>query len=295
MGLSYEELKVLRPGVIMVSSSGFGQTGPLAGYAAYGSAIQSYSGINHITGYRGQPPRGIGGAFSDPLTGTTELFGVLAALYQRQLTGEGQHLDLSMVEATVAHLPEAVLDYLINGRDQGPQGNDEDGLAPHGVYRCAGDDTWIAIAVQNEEEWQGFCRALGNPLWAAEKKYTDASSRWQNRKELDHHVEAWTKDRDRFQAMEILQQEGVPSGPVFDARDVAEDPHMRERGLFVELDHPELGPKLYVGHPWKLLPDDNARYERPPLLGEHSEYVYKDLLGMNDEKFDRLVQQKIIF
>lgn len=295
MGLGYEELRKIRPDVILVSSSGFGRTGPEAGYVAYGNTIQAYSGINAVTGYRGEPPRGIGSAFSDPLTGTTEILGVLAALYHRHLTGEGQHVDLSMVEATVSHLPEAVMDYILNGRERGPQGNDDDACAPHGVYRCRGDDAWIAIAVQDEEEWGALRCALGEPAWAAEPRFADAASRVCNRQLLDQHIEEWTRNLDRVEAMEILQEAGVPAGPVYNARDVAEDAHMRERGLFVELDHPELGPKLYVGHPWKLLPDDNARYERPPLLGEHSEYVLKELLGASDSEFDRLVNERVLY
>ncbi len=295
MGLGYEDLKLIKSDIILVSSSGFGQSGPLANYVAYGSAIQAYSGINHVTGYRDEPSRGIGGGYSDPLTGTTEILGLLAALYHHRVTGQGQHIDLSMVEATAFHLPEAILDYLVNHRDRGPQGNEDDIKAPHNVYPCSGDDRWIAIAVGTEDEWMGLCRALGNPTWANDPRYGSVSSRWQNRQTLDEHVREWTKGRDRLETTELLQSEGVPAGPVQDARDVVEDLHMRARGAFVEIDHPELGPKLYAGHPWKLLPDDNARYEPAPLIGEHSEYVCKELLGVEDSEFNRLVKEKVIY
>lgn len=295
MGLAYEDLKQMKPEIIMASSSGLGRTGPESHFVAYGQTLHAYSGLTSLTGYVGGPPRGLSGAFSDPLTGTVEVLGVLAALYHRRMTGEGQYLDLSMAEATVSHLPEATLDYLVNERTGGCLGNEDAVMAPHGVYRCKGEDAWVAIAVGTEAEWQGLCRALEHPAWIRDPKFSEATLRWQHRDELDQHLESWTRARDRFQAMHVLQREGVPAGPVFDARDAVEDPQLRARGFYVELDHPEVGRKLYVGLPWKLSPDHDVRYEPPPLLGEHSAYVCKELLGLSDAEFSYLVEAEVIY
>ena len=295
MGLSYEEVRKIKPDIIMVSSSGMGRTGPQSHYVAYGQALQANSGLTYITGYPGGPPRGVSAPYSDPLTGTTEVLGILAALYHRRMTGEGQYLDLSMTEATITNIPEATLDYLWNGRSQEVVGNDDPIMAPHNVYPCLGDDRWVAIAVSNEEEWQGLCKSLGEPAWTKDERFADQFLRWQHRAEMDKHIGEWTKDKDRYDVMRMLQEQGVPAGPVFDAQDTMEDPHLNARGLFIDLNHAEVGPKRYIGVPWHLSPDSSIIYEPPPLLGQDSEYVLKDLLKLSDSEYKQLVAEEVIY
>ena len=295
LGLTYENLKKINPGLIYVSSSGFGRTGPARTYVAYGMTIQAYSGLTHLTGYPGGPPRGVNAALSDPITGTTALLGILAALHHRRTTGEGQYIDLSMVEATVAHLAEPVLEYLVAGKSLASVGNDDPAMAPHGVYRCKDDDTWIAVAVGNDEEWEGLCRAMGNPSWSADPRFVHASGRHEHRQELDQLVDAWTKHGDRFELMHLLQRNGVPAGPMYNSRDAVEDPHLNERGLFVELDDPIVGRKKFIGVPWRLSPDNELNYRPAPAPGQDTEYIYKEVLGISDVNYQRLVEQKVAY
>ena len=194
------------------------------------------------------------------------------------------------------HLGQAVMDYSMNGRVQGTVGNRDVGLsmAPHGCYRCKGDDRWVVIAVGSDEEWQGLCRAMGNPPWTKERRFSDALGRVKHHGELERLIEGWTVQHDHYALMHILQREGVPAGPVMDGRDCYNDPHLKDRGLFERVTHPDAGTHDYPGMIVKMsgIP---LLYRMPaPCLGEHNEYVYKKLLKVSDEEYARLEQEQHI-
>jgi benzylsuccinate CoA-transferase BbsF subunit len=293
-GLDYESLKKIKPDIIMLSLSTMGNTGPWRDYVGFGPTIQAFSGITYLTSFSGKPPLGLGTAYADHIAGLLACLALLGALEYRQRTGEGQYIDVSQVEAMASLLGDAVLDYQFQGREVEPTGNSSTEAAPHGVYRCRGDDRWCAIAVFTDDEWLGFKRALGNPPWAEAQRFATLNRRLKNNAELDRLVEGWTKRHTAEEVMALLQTHGVAAGVVQDASDLAKDPQLKERGFFIELDHPELGKTISDATPIGLS-DTPARYHRvAPLRGQNNDYVYGELLGMSRDELTELKKQGII-
>jgi crotonobetainyl-CoA:carnitine CoA-transferase CaiB-like acyl-CoA transferase len=293
-GLGYDSLKKINPDIIMLSMSAMGSTGPWRDYVGFGPTIQAFSGITYLTSFPGKPPLGLGTAYADHIAGLLACLALLGALEYRRKTGEGQYIDVSQVEAMSSLLGDAILDYQIEGREVEPVGNSSSEAAPHGVYRCKGDDRWCAIAVLSEEEWRGFKRALGNPPWAEDKRFATLEGRLKNKAELDRLVEGWTKQHTAEEVMTLLQREGVAAGVVQDASDLAQDPQLKERGFFIELDHPELGKTISDAVPIRLS-HTPARYRRAaPVRGQDNDYVYGKLLGLSRDELAKLKKQGII-
>jgi len=188
----------------------------------------------------------------------------------------------------------AILEYMVSGREVEPVGNNSTEAAPHGVYRCKGDDRWCAVAVFTDEEWRGFKRALGNPPWTEDKRLATFTGRLKNKARLDRLVEDWTKERTAEEVMALLQKQGVAAGVVQDASNLAKDPQLRARGFFIELDHPELGKTISDAMPIRLSLTP-AKYSRAaPVRGQDNDYVYKQLLGMGEGELAKLRQQGIV-
>jgi crotonobetainyl-CoA:carnitine CoA-transferase CaiB-like acyl-CoA transferase len=231
--------------------------------------------MTYLTSFPGEPPLGLGTAYADHIAGLFGCLSLLGALEYRQNTGEGQHIDLSQVEAMASLLGSAILDYQLEGREVAAVGNGSTEAAPHGVYRCKGDDRWCALAVFTDEEWWGFKRALGSPAWAEEKRFNTLAGRLKNKAGLDRLIEDWTKKHAAEEVMALLQGEGVAAGVVQDARDLAKDPQLKGRGFFIEL-----GRAISDAEPVRLSRTP-AKYRRAaPTLGQDNDYVYKELLGI---------------
>jgi len=293
-GLDYDSLKKMKPDLIMLSLSTMGNSGPWRDYAGFGPTIQAFSAMTYLASFPGKPPLGLGFSYADHVAGLMATLALLGALEYRRRTGEGQYIDVSQVEAISSLLGSAILDYTVNRRGVEPVGNSSPEAAPHGVYRCRGDDRWCAIAVFTDDEWQGFKRALGNSPWTEDKRFATLSGRLENAEELDRLVAGWTGERTAEEVMAQLQQQGVAAGVVQDANDLANDPQLRGRGFFVELDHPELGKTISDAVPIRLS-DSPARYSRAaPIIGQDNDYVYRELLGMSEDKLAALKQQGII-
>ena len=274
-GLDYQNLKKIKPDIIMLSLSTMGGTGPWRDYTGFGPTIQAFSGMTYLTSFPGKPPLGLGTAYADHIAGLFGCLSLLGALEYRQNTGEGQHIDLSQVEAMASLLGSAILDYQLEGREVAAVGNGSTEAAPHGVYRCKGDDRWCALAVFTDEEWRGFKRALGSPAWAEEKRFNTLAGRLKNKAGLDRLIEDWTKKHAAEEVMALLQGEGVAAGVVQDARDLAKDPQLKGRGFFIEL-----GRAISDAEPVRLSRTP-AKYRRAaPTLGQDNDYVYKELLGI---------------
>jgi benzylsuccinate CoA-transferase BbsF subunit len=294
LGLDYDSLRKVKPDLIMLSLSTMGNSGPWRDYVGFGPTVQAFSGITYLTSFPGKPPLGLGTSYADHIAGLIACLALLSALEYRRKTGEGQYIDVSQVEAMAGLLGDAILDYTVRGEEVEPVGNSSTEAAPHGVYRCQGDDRWCAIAVFTDEEWQGFKRALGNPPWAEDKRFATLAGRLKHSEELDRLVEDWTKERTAEEAMALLQRQGVAAGVVQDASDLAEDPQLKERGFFIELDHPELGKTVSDAVPIRLS-DTPARYTRAaPIQGRDNNYVYRELLGMSEDEIDKLREQGVI-
>jgi crotonobetainyl-CoA:carnitine CoA-transferase CaiB-like acyl-CoA transferase len=280
-GLDYENLKKLKPEIIMVSLSLMGQTGPRKDYAGYGSTVHAFSGMTHLTSFPGRPPAGPGFSYADHVAGLYASLAVLGALEQRRRTGEGQYIDISETKAMTSLL----------GGDTEPTGNLSKGAAPHNVFPCKGENRWCAIAVGNDAEWQGLKKALGNPDWAQERKFATLSGRLENRDELDRLMATWTRRHTAAEVMAKLQANGVAAGVVQDAADLAGDPQLRVSGFFI--DRPEIG-KLLDASPIRLS-ESPAEYKRPaPTRGRDNDYVYGKLLGLSKKEITGLGKKGVI-
>lgn len=293
-GLGYESLSEVKPDLIMVSLAPMGQKGPLSNLVTYAPVISALSGIDSMVGYPGENPIGFKHAYADVVASMCGLFSVLAAIRHRNRTGEGQYIDLSQGESVMPSMGEAFMDYEMNKRVMGLQGNTSKTMAPHGIYPCAGDDKWVSIAVKTDEEWQSFCKVLGNPAWAADEKFRDPEQRIANAAELDGQVAAWTKNHENYEVTEMLQNAGVAAAPMLDTSEIFLDPHMNERKVFVDVEHPVLGSTVLYNWPWKMN-DVDSKMQRAPLFGEHTKYVFEDILGLSREEIDKLMEEKVIY
>ena len=295
LGLDYEACRAVKSDIIYLSLSGYGATGPSREYVSYGMQLQAFAGFASLTGYVGGPPRNLGTPMSDTAGGLSGAFGVLAALHHRRVTGEGQYVDVSQCEVLVALCPEAVLDYVMNGRVHGRVGNRDDSMAPHGVYPCKGENKWVSIAVATEEEWQGLCQAIGRQDLTDAPRFSDSFVRYQNHEELDKIISAWTIEHGDYQAMHILQGKGVPASAVLSNSQMVRDPHLIERGFCVEDNHPETGKRTIPGFSWHLSDTPGKVRSHAPLFGQHNKEVFCDLLGMSQEELDDLVDREVIY
>ena len=294
LGLGYEDLKKARPDLIMIESSGFGCTGPYCGYAGFAPIFASFGGLAYLTGYADGEPNVMSGV-QDLRAGTLSAFIVLAALVHRQKTGEGQYIDLSSSECLSTLIGPELMEYTMNGRSPFRNGNRDAIMAPHGVYRCKGDDKWLSIAVASDEEWRALCREMGDPEWAEDPAYRDVYGRFQNRERLDREIGAWTMNFTHYELMERLQKAGVAAMPSFDAEEILDDPHTKARSLFTEVNHPKIGAQVVMNPAWKFSETPARIYKAGPLMGESNHEIFGGLLGLTEDEIGRLMEEKIIY
>ena len=295
-GLTYPVLKEIKPDIIALSMSGWGASGPERDYRAYDPNFAALSGLYDLTGYPdGMPSLSGGRGRLDLTTGAALAFCVAAALIHREGTGEGQFIDISQWEVANCVIGDSFMDYFMNQRSPTRMGNRDDVMAPHNCYRCQGEDKWVSIAIATNEEWQAFCHTVGKPEWISDPRFADAQSRWQNQSDLDSLISQWTINHTHYEVAEILQRAGVAAFPSMSREELACDPHLIERGAFVEVEHPEAGRQTFLAPPWKLSATSAEITRHSPLLGEDNEHVFCDLLGMPVEEFATLVGDGIIY
>jgi len=294
LGLGYEALREIKPDIIYLSSSAEGATGPQRSYTGYASNFAAIGGLSYITGYPDGWPADFRGEI-DIMSATTSTFAILAALNHRQRTGQGQHIDLSSSESISVLIGDVLLDYTMNNRIQHRQGNRDSFMAPHNCYRCQGEDKWISIAIADDQEWQAFCEAMGNPDWAKDRRFSGGLSRHQHQAELDELIETWTINHTHREAMEILQKAGVAAVPSFTSADLIPDPHLRERGFWLDVEHPVIGNTVVSAPPWKLSETPIEVRRHAPLIGEHNHYVFGELLGLSSAQIARLEEESVIY
>lgn len=292
-GLGYEDLRRVRPDLVMVSLSGFGRTGPYKDYRAYGHVASSFGGVDAVTAHPGQEPSSIGSSL-DGLTGLTGTFAALMALHHRGETGHGQHIDLAMYEVQMSVLPEVLLDFSMNGRVRQPQGNHDEVVSVHNCYSCQ-DGEWLALAAPGDREWQALCAAMDSEALAADPRFADGYLRWRHRDAADAIVVAWAKGQRAGEAAERLQQVGVPAGRVMGVPDLLEDPHVRARQAFFAIETPGVGPVLLERLPGDQDGTLGAVYRPAPRLGQHNDRVFGDLLGVTSAQRQALQAQRIVF
>jgi len=294
LGLGYEQLKKVNPDIVMFSMPAAGLYGPLRDVRTYGMSLTSTTGLDSLTGYYDGPPLPMENAFSDPYNGVLGAFAVVTALNHRDRTGDGQHIDYSQQEAIMQMVGPAFMDYKLTGKVAGPMGNRHPlgAAAPHGVFPCAGDDRWISIAVATDEEWAGLTTAMGTPAWTEPLSSLDA--RLAALDDLHEKLAAWTQGFDDHELSKMLQSHGVAASPVLNVADLLDDPHYKARGTFVEVTHP-LGFEETIYGAYVKMSRSEPKVEPGPAIGRDNEYVFKNLLGLGEEEYTRLVDAKIIY
>ena len=298
LGLEYSALREVNPSIVLLRMPAYGCEGPYATYMGNGGSIEPMSGITSLLGYPGGPPMNSGVMHTDPFAGMMATSAIMIALHHRARTGQGQEIDLSQQETSIGLIADRVIEYSMNGFTENLErrGNRSDRLykkAPHNNYRCAGDDSWVAIAVRSDDEWSRLCAVMDASDLSRDPRFSDLNSRLENVEELDAVVSEWTRDRDAYEITRLLQAEGIPAAPVLKATELADNPQLRERDFVQSIDHPETGTQKYAGVAWKLSRTPGKLGGPSPKLGQHSVEVLRDYLGRPVEDIDLMVSHGI--
>jgi crotonobetainyl-CoA:carnitine CoA-transferase CaiB-like acyl-CoA transferase len=293
LGLGYEDLRRIRPDIIVVTFSSRGMEGPESQYLGYATIHHGIGGGAYITGYPDDHPSHGTPGDVDIMNATTCAFAAVAALYHRFQTGEGQFIDYSQCEGVSSILGEVLLGYEMTIEIPQRQGNLHPEYAPHNVYKCWGVDRWLALEIHSDEEFAILARVISQPAQAENPRFAVMASRKINEVELDRIIEGWTRLRDRDWMVNEFWKAGLMAAPSREGRDLYADPHLKARGAFVKINHPEIGELELVAPPWKLS-DLETPTGHAPLLGEHNQYVLGELLGMSDEEIAELRRKEVI-
>lgn len=281
LGLGYETISQVNPQLIYVKISSQGATGPEKDYGSLGSTLEQTAGLASITGYADGVPLMTNETFPDPVVGMLAVGALMAALRQRRQTGRGTLIDLARREVTTAMVP-------------GPMGNRHPHMAPQGVYPCLGEDMWVSISVANDTQRQNLCRAIGQPQLALDARYATLLARHEHANDIDAILSAWTRERDHYDVMHLLQAHGVPAGAVLKGGETITDSHLHAREFWDEVNHPESGPYQQVTTPWKLSKSPRRTTTPAPSLGAHNTYVLGDILGLSESEIAMLAKEGTI-
>lgn len=295
LGVGYEDLIKVKPDIIMYSTSQQGQTGPRAKIAAYGTQLVALSGFTALTGWPEKDPAGPYGPYTDTLSPSLGAAAIITALIKRKRTGEGTHIDLSQYEAGVNYLSPVLLDYTTNGRVWSRQGNRVPYATPHNVYPCLGDDRWCAIAVFSDEEWQQLCMVMNKPELIQDERFITLSGRKSHEDELDGIISEWTSGLTAEEVMDKLQKAGIAAGIARTGRELLEsDPQLTHRRFFQTLEHSEIGKHHYERPAFRLSETPCELKMAGACIGEHNEFVCRELLGFSDEEYVSLVVSDVL-
>jgi benzylsuccinate CoA-transferase BbsF subunit len=295
-GLDYPRVKEIRPEVIMASLQAFGQTGPRRDYVSFGPILMAFSGMAYL--WRDpeveRPGAACQTAFPDYVAPSYGALAILAALHYRTRTGKGQYIDISQAETAASLIAPAHLEYLVNGREPQPQGNISATAAPHGCYRCKGEDRWCVIAIQSKEEWQSFCDVAGHRDWLTDPRFAEPAARITHRAELDDCINSWTGQYTPHQVMLKLQRVGVAAGVVQSAEDLYRDPHLRERGFSREVFHPQIGWLTRAGSSVRLTQHGFSPNDVTHVAGQDNDAVLGEILGLSSAEISDLAERQVL-
>ncbi|HJM74910.1 MAG TPA: CoA transferase [Dehalococcoidia bacterium] len=292
--IDYDDLKAVKPDIVMISMPAFGKTGPYALRGSYGPGIDAMSGLSHLSGYPDRGPGKPANFYCDQNAGMIAALSAVAAIRHRNRSGEGQYIELSMLEGELQVLAPAIMDASINGREQMRIGNRHAWNAPHGIFRCEGDDDWVALAVESDAQWQALCTVLDRPDLASDARFATTEGRKANEDEIDPQIEAWTAQRDHHEAQQLLQAAGVPTGAVLDIAEVHADRQLAHRGSFDYQDHPEVGPFPHTRTAWRSRRGNHGVSGHGSIYGGATDHVLKELLGMSDEEAEAVVASGVV-
>ncbi len=295
LGLSDEELRQVNPGIIILKMPGFGATGSKSWYGTWGFNLTAFSGMTYLWNHPDQErPVGSQGVYPDHLGFILGPTIMVAALLNRQMTGKGVSIDLAQIEATAYTLGVTYLESSVNCRDAQPRGNRDPIAAPHGCYRCRGEDRWCAISIGSEEEWQKFCRVLGREDLAADPLFSDRRARCKHASELDKIVESWTGSRSAEEVMANLQSQGIAAGVVQTGADLLKDPQLRHRDYFARFADSPIGPFEIPRSALQFMGMAEEPISLPSLLGADTDQVLRDILGYDEDTISQWKTEGIL-
>ncbi len=285
IGISYEEMRAIKPDVILCSLSAYGHDGPWANVPGIGGTIEPTSGMSALLGYPGGPPINSGQMYPDAVAGLNAFGAIMTALRHRDRTGEGQYIDLSMQEANLAFVGDAALEYLRTGRQRERMGNRHPSMAPHGVFPCAGTERWVAVACEDDGQWAALAGALG----IDGAGFETLEQRTAREDELEGIIARRTSRFERDALVGMLKAAGVVAAPVLNGLEVAADAGLRERGVVWDVAHPEVGVFPHATIPWRYSRSGQPEVTGAPLMGGDSFEVLNQFLGMSREEYEELV------
>jgi crotonobetainyl-CoA:carnitine CoA-transferase CaiB-like acyl-CoA transferase len=291
--LGYEDLKKIKPDIIQVSIKMWGNEGPLGYQTGYAPCFASLSGLTALVGHEGETPKGMNIRYGDSTSGAAAALAAIAALHHRENTGEGQFVDVSAVEAMTSLVGDSLFAYSVTGEVPVSDGNYHPDMAPHGAYPCQGVD-WISIAVADDAEWRALATSLVAHWWVSDPRFLTPELRVANRHALDAEITKITRNQDAAELADGLRKAGVPAFKSMSSIDLCSDEFLWNRNAFRMVDHPHNGPRPIIGPSWRMEPDMAAVERGAPLLGEHNDYVYREILGLPQERLDDLIARKVV-
>ena len=293
--LEYPVLRQANPEIIMVSISGFGQTGPDRDYVAYGANIEASCGLAAATGYADDDrPYQSTLFYADPVTAGHAAVAILAALHYRARSGRGQYIDMSLHENGITSFPEAIMEYSLTGNLPRRRGNRHPRFAPQGCYPSVGDDAWVVLCVRSNDEWEALTEVIQRPDLGRNQELSTAEGRQAHHDELDGLISEWTSRHDHNEAARILQRAGVPAGPVLANWELVSNPHFHARRFYVPIEHPDMGVFPYPGMPWKLSETPGQVRTASPRFGEHNGLLYRDFMGLSEDEIVPLYERRTV-
>ena len=294
-GLHYDELKKIKPSLIMLSNTGYGSSGPWSAFPSQGTTLEATMGVTYYTGYEGDKPWKVGQSYPDFIACWAGMNALWAALVHRRNTGEGQWIDCGMYQLGLSLIPEALLQKQLDGTDRPRIGNEDLEHVPSNLYRASGHDQWIALTVDSDQRWANLATLLGQPTLATDSRYATAHARRAHRKEINDLVAQWTVTQEVAALMPLLQAHDIACGPVLNSKDLFINEHLRARGFYERVEHPApIGPRPIIGRPYRLRFRD-AHIKKPgPRFGEDNDAILREVVGMTAEQIAEAKQQKVI-
>jgi crotonobetainyl-CoA:carnitine CoA-transferase CaiB-like acyl-CoA transferase len=296
-GLTYAEVAAVRPDIIYVNVPMQGSWGPHRDFLGFGGVLAPLTGYSYLTGWPDRTPVGSGTNYPDYVINPGHtVIAIMAALRHRDRTGEGQQVEVAQLESTVSGLGQYLLEYAVNGTVAERAGNRCEFAAPHGAFPCAGDDSWCVIAVFSDAQWDALKATMGDPEWAGAERFSTLLGRKGNEDELEQRLAGWARGFAATDLVDRLQGAGVPAGIVQTAEDVLDnDPHLKARGFYAHLDHPDAGVTAYDGPHFRLHTTPGILRSPAPLLGQHNDHVLSELLGIDGERAAELLINQVVF
>jgi benzylsuccinate CoA-transferase BbsF subunit len=295
LGLGYEDVAKVNPNIVYLSSTGYGRTGPYASQVAMGSTIDAASGLFGLRDYGDGDATAVSpDTHCDSVGALTNALGMIFSIYHHKKTGKGLFVDVSMAEPAMSHIGEAFLDYSMNHRVWHSLGNRDMTMAPQGCYRCKGQDEWVTLTVASDDEWRRMTEVMGMPRLANDERFVNVLARLKNQDAIDEIITKWTTPQTKFDVQNKLQQAGIAAGAVMNSADIYNDPQAKAREFFDVIDQPEVGVYSLPGRLWKFGQTEVPKRKHAPTLGEHNDFVLKELLGMTAAEVAELDKTHII-